>query len=40
MNYGIIKLSFKFNFLIPFLATADTYSASEKFYFGIGGGMI
>ena len=40
MNYRIIFGALSLNFLIPFFVTADTYSVNEKFYFGIGGGMI
>ena len=40
MNYRIILGLLSLNLFIPFFVVADTYSASEKFYFGIGGGMI
>ena len=40
MNYRIILGLLSLNLFIPFFVVADTYSASEKFYFGIGGGII
>ena len=40
MNYRIILGLLSLNLFIPIFVVADTYSASEKFYFGIGGGII
>ena len=40
MNYRIILGLLSLNLFIPFFVVADTYSDSEKFYFGIGGGII
>jgi hypothetical protein len=40
MNYRVMLGLMSLNIFIPFFVVADTYSAGEKFYFGIGGGMI